>query len=35
MTEYYVHMSTDDRLPCFFPRFMYCCEYDNGDEMND
>lgn len=32
MTEYYIHMDTENRLPCGFPRFVYYCAYKNiGD----
>ena len=32
MTEYYVYLDTEDRLPSFFPKFVYYCDYKNiGD----
>ena len=29
MTEYYIHMEAEERLPAFFPRFNYYCAYKN------
>ena len=32
MTEYYIHMEAEERLPAFFPRFNYYCAYNIGDD---
>lgn len=35
MTEYYVYLDTEDKLPCFFPQFLYYCAYKNKEDLND
>lgn len=33
MTEYYIHIDTEDKLPSFFPRFIYYCDFKNKEEL--
>ena len=32
MTEYYIHMEAEERLPTILPRYNYYCAYNIGDD---